>query len=60
MSAEAKGVTITVRFTVNPGAIVGGVGLELSDGCVSDEVWERKLVSESSPGQAIFGMAEDS
>ena len=45
---------------MNPGAIVDGVGLELSDGCVTDGVWLRKLVSESSPGQAIFEMAEDS
>ena len=59
-SAEARGVTTTVRLTVNPSAIVDNARLEISGACVLDEAWGRKLVSESSPGQTIFEVAEGS
>lgn len=60
MSTDAKGVTLSVQFTVNPGAIVDSVGFDLSGDSVVDKSWGRKLVSESSPGEAVFEMTENS
>ena len=60
MSTDERGVTLSVQFTVNPGAIVDSVGFDLSGDYIADKSWGRKLVSESSAGEAIFEMTENS